>query len=59
MSLFEIYNYIKEKQDVNFYEIIKKLGIVNVEKLHKNDMSWCLKSIQNNQNQIPKKSRKI
>ena len=58
MSLFEIYNYIKENQDVNFYEIIKKLGIVNVEKLHKNDMSWCLKSVQNNRNQILKNIEK-
>ena len=48
LDLYNIYLKLKDVYDVNFYSILKKLSMLNIEKLHRNDMIWVSKVIQKN-----------
>ena len=44
----KIYDVLKEHKDVSLYDVIRKLSIIDMHKIHLKDIGWCMRNIQKN-----------
>ena len=55
----QIYDVLKEPTDVNLYDIVRKLSLIEMEKIHVKDMGWCMRYIQENSRLMKQQIQKL